>query len=232
MSIEQQIQSIRSQIAESEQRYHRQGQVKLLAVSKTKPLSAVEQAYHAGQRCFGENYVQEAVDKIQAAAESHWCQETLEWHFIGPLQSNKTRLVAENFDWVQTVDRAKIAQRLNNQRPSHQKALNVCIQVNISHEESKSGIDLDQLSALAELVSQLPNLKFRGLMTIGTRGKAREEFPLMQQAFNHLKNDYPELDTLSMGMTGDMPQAIEYGSTLVRIGTAIFGERDYTQQHH
>ncbi|CAG9296028.1 YggS family pyridoxal phosphate-dependent enzyme [Celerinatantimonas diazotrophica] len=232
MSIEQQIQSIRNQIAESEHRYHRQGQVKLLAVSKTKPLSAIEQAYHAGQRSFGENYVQEAVDKIQAAAQSSWCQQPLEWHFIGPLQSNKTRLVAEHFDWVQTVDRAKIAQRLNDQRPSHRPALNICIQVNISHEESKSGIDLNQLSTLAELISKLPNLKFRGLMTIGSKGKASEEFPLMQHAFHHLKNDYPELDTLSMGMTDDMPQAIAYGSTLVRIGTAIFGERDYSQQHH
>lgn len=228
MSIKQQIQSIYEQIAESEQRYHRQGQVKLLAVSKTKPLSAIEQAYHAGQRLFGENYVQEAVDKIKAAAQAHWCEQPLEWHFIGPLQSNKTRLVAENFDWVQTVDRAKIAQRLNDQRPLHIPALNICIQVNISHEESKSGIELGELRTLAELVSQLPNLRLRGLMTIGTRGKADDEFLQMQQAFNDLKNDYPEIDTLSMGMTADMAQAIEYGSTLVRIGTAIFGERDYS----
>lgn len=232
MNIEQNIEQIRRQISDICQQLQRTNPVTLLAVSKTKPLSAVEQAYHTGQREFGENYVQEGVDKITAAKTAAWCKEPLTWHFIGPLQSNKSRLVAENFDWVQTIDRLKIAQRLNQQRPESLPALNVCIQVNISGEATKSGITLAELDSLAETVAQLPNLKLRGLMSIGGREHPEDEFKAMKQAFDRLKQRYPQMDTLSMGMTHDMHQAIDYGSTMVRIGTAIFGERDYSKKAH
>ncbi|MFM2485819.1 YggS family pyridoxal phosphate-dependent enzyme [Celerinatantimonas yamalensis] len=227
--IDQQIKTVRQQIAAAEHTCQRTGQVTLLAVSKTKPILAIKQAYQVGQRAFGENYVQEGVDKIITCQQAQWLESPIEWHFIGPLQSNKSRLVAEHFDWVQTIDRAKIAQRLNEQRPVDKPPLNVCIQINISGEASKSGIALTEVESLAELIGTLPQLRLRGLMTIGTPGNAQQEFPLMQQIFEKLKVHYPAIDTLSMGMTADMAQAIQYGSTLVRIGSAIFGERDY---HH
>jgi len=202
-----------------------QGTVQLLAVSKTKPISAIEQAMAAGQRAFGENYVQEGVDKIQ-----HFNDASLCWHFIGPLQSNKTKLVAENFDWVHTIDRLKIANRLNDQRPSSLKPLNVCIQINISGEDNKSGISPEQLAPLAQQISQLPQLKLRGLMTIGHKSENSEliakEFSQMNQLFETLKQEFATVDTLSMGMSSDLELAIEHGSTLVRIGSAIFGQRD------
>jgi pyridoxal phosphate enzyme (YggS family) len=198
--------------------------VKLLAVTKTKPVSDIVQAYEAGHRLFGENYVQEGVDKIQQLSEL----DDIEWHFIGPLQSNKTRLVAENFDWVHSVDRLKIAQRLNDQRSAHKK-LNVCIQVNIDNEESKAGVSIEEVNLLAEQISSMPNLVLRGLMTIPKAQHdeelQRESLSAMHKEFVQLQTKYPQIDTLSMGMSNDMQLAIECGSTMVRIGSAIFGSR-------
>jgi pyridoxal phosphate enzyme (YggS family) len=204
--------------------------VQLLAVSKTKPIEAIYAAYQAGQRQFGESYVQEAIPKIQLL-QTNPDYADIEWHFIGPLQSNKTKPVAEHFDWVHSVDREKIAQRLNEQRPAHLPALNVCLQINISGEQTKSGINADEVFGLAGIISQFPRLKLRGLMTIAENTDdmniVRDNFLHMQQLFNQLKSQYPSVDTLSMGMTDDMPLAINCGSTMVRIGTAIFGSREY-----
>lgn len=206
-------------------------EVTLLAVSKTKPASAVAEAIAAGQRAFGENYVQEGVDKIRHFQDEGI--EGLEWHFIGPLQSNKSRLVAEHFDWCHTVDRLRIASRLSEQRPTHLPPLNILIQINISDEESKSGIALSELDALAEQVVALPGVRLRGLMAIPAPVSDFErQFAVAQQmavAFDALKLRYPAVDTLSLGMTEDMDAAIAAGSTMVRIGTAIFGARDYTK---
>jgi pyridoxal phosphate enzyme (YggS family) len=204
--------------------------VQLLAVSKTKPIEAIYAAYQAGQRQFGESYVQEAIPKIQLL-QTNPDYADIEWHFIGPLQSNKTKPVAEHFDWVHSVDREKIAQRLNEQRPAHLPALNVCLQINISGEQTKSGINADEVFGLAGIISQFPRLKLRGLMTIAENtddmNVVRDNFLHMQQLFNQLKSQYPSVDTLSMGMTDDMSLAISCGSTMVRIGTAIFGSREY-----
>ncbi len=198
--------------------------VGLLAVSKTKPIADIEQAIAQGQRCFGENYVQEGVEKIQ-----YFDNLELNWHFIGPLQSNKSRAVAEHFDWVHTIDRLKIANRLNSQRPTHMKPLNVCIQINISDESSKSGIAPGELMSLAQQISTMPMLTLRGIMTIGGKGndieKITNEFSQMNQLFEHLKQEFATVDTLSMGMSNDLELAIKHGSTLVRIGSAIFGQR-------
>ncbi|MDP5032887.1 MAG: YggS family pyridoxal phosphate-dependent enzyme [Paraglaciecola sp.] len=198
--------------------------VQLLAVSKTKPVSDIVQAYEAGQRLFGENYVQEGVEKVQALR----ALSDIEWHFIGPIQSNKTRLVAENFAWVHAIDRLKIAQRLNDQRSAH-KQLNVCIQVNIDDEASKSGVPIEEVKALAAAINPLPHLKLRGLMTIpkadASEVQQKHSFSAMQELFVEMHRLYPEIDTLSMGMSGDIKPAIAHGSTMVRIGTAIFGSR-------
>ncbi|QYJ79801.1 YggS family pyridoxal phosphate-dependent enzyme [Shewanella acanthi] len=203
--------------------------IRLLAVSKTKPIEDIIAAYDAGQRCFGENYVQEGVTKIEALKGSHG---DIEWHFIGPLQSNKTHLVAENFDWIHTVSREKIAKRLNEQRSSELAPLNVCIQVNISQEDSKSGIEPEELTSLAGIIRELPRLTLRGLMAIPTATDnielQRQELSHLKQLFDELKRSYPELDTLSMGMSNDLDVAVECGSTMVRIGSAIFGERNYS----
>lgn len=228
MSISQNLSHISQKIRNLEQQSERlPHSVKLLAVSKTKPVSDIEQAVSAGQRCFGENYVQEGVEKIRYFAEKGG--ESLEWHFIGPLQSNKTKLVAEHFDWMQTLDREKIAQRLNEQRPAHLAPLQVLIQINISDEASKSGIVPEEMLPLARQIAALPNLRLRGLMTIP---KAQSDFEAqkaelaqMQQLFLQLQAEFPSVDTLSMGMSDDMAAAIECGSTMVRIGTAIFGKR-------
>lgn len=207
-------------------------EVTLLAVSKTKPASAVEEAMAAGQRAFGENYVQEGVEKICFFQDKGITD--LQWHFIGPLQSNKSRLVAEHFDWCHTVDRLKIATRLSEQRPAHLPPLNVLIQVNISDEQSKSGIEPEAIDALAAEVSALPNLCLRGLMAIpAPETEYDKQFAVAQQmavAFARLKTHYPTVDTLSLGMSDDMEAAIAAGSTMVRIGTAIFGARDYTKK--
>ncbi|MFM2482489.1 YggS family pyridoxal phosphate-dependent enzyme [Celerinatantimonas sp. YJH-8] len=231
MTIEQNIKTIQRQINDAQRQANRLDPITLLAVSKTKPLSAVQEAYQCGQRQFGENYVQEGVDKIQATLDADWITDPITWHFIGPLQSNKSRLVAEHFDWVQTIDRLKIAQRLSAQRPEHCQPLNVCIQINISGESTKSGISLDDLDEMAAAISQLPRLTLRGLMAIGGQKHPELEFQQMKNAFDKLKRHYPQIDTLSMGMTHDMQLAIDYGSTMVRIGTAIFGQRDYSKTH-
>jgi pyridoxal phosphate enzyme (YggS family) len=205
-------------------------EVTLLAVSKTKPASTIAEAVAAGQRAFGENYVQEGVDKIHHFAEQG--VEGLEWHFIGPLQSNKSRLVAENFDWCHTVDRLRIASRLSEQRPSTLPPLNVLIQINISDENSKSGIALTELEQLAAEVVALPGLTLRGLMAIPAPEPDYERqlavCRKMAEACHALKDRYATVDTLSLGMTDDMEAAIAAGSTMVRIGTAIFGARDYS----
>ncbi|WP_395299566.1 YggS family pyridoxal phosphate-dependent enzyme [Enterobacter quasiroggenkampii] len=206
-------------------------EITLLAVSKTKPASAIAEAIDAGQRAFGENYVQEGVDKIRYFQEQG--KTDLQWHFIGPLQSNKSRLVAEHFDWCHTIDRLRIAARLNDQRPAEMPALNVLIQVNISDENSKSGIALSELDALAAEVAELPRLALRGLMAIPAPESSYErQFAVAQQmavAFEALKARYHTVDTLSLGMSDDMEAAIAAGSTMVRIGTAIFGARDYSK---
>ena len=201
--------------------------VQLLAVSKTWPAAGVREAAAAGQHAFGENYVQEAVDK---AAELAALQ--LDWHFIGPLQSNKTRPVAEGFAWVHSVDRLKIAERLAAQRPPQLPPLQVCVQVNVSGEASKSGCAADQAAALAHAVAALPGLCLRGLMAIPEPSDdsrlQRSRFALLRQLRDRLNAEGLELDTLSMGMSEDLEAAIMEGATIVRIGTAIFGKRDYT----
>lgn len=201
--------------------------VRLLAVSKTFDADAVQQAWRAGQREFGENYIQEGVDKIARLCELQpdgaWV-----WHCIGPVQSNKTRLVAEHFDWLHTVDRLKIAQRLNEQRPAHLPPLNVCLQVNIDGGDTKSGVAPHEALGLAQALLALPRLRLRGLMTIpdpvddmvAVHTRARVLFEDLQRALA-----LPDFDTLSMGMSGDMDAAVQAGSTMVRVGSAIFGTR-------
>jgi PLP dependent protein len=200
--------------------------VTLLAVSKTCPPQAVRAAHAAGQRAFGENYVQEALVKVDALAD---LRAALEWHLIGPLQSNKTRVVAETFDWVQSVDRLKIAERLSAQRPSGLAPLNICLQVNVDGEASKSGVAFDELPALARAVAALPGLRLRGLMSIPepAEGLAAQRLPhqRLREAFDALRADGLTLDTLSMGMSADLEAAVLEGATMVRVGTAIFGAR-------
>ena len=206
--------------------------VKLLAVSKTFPFQAVLDAMQTGQRAFGENYLQEGVDKIAAVAAAA-PDAQLEWHFIGPIQSNKTRPIAENFDWVHAVDRLKIAQRLSEQRPAGLSPLNVCLQVNISGEASKSGVAPADLPELARQVAALPNLRLRGLMAIpeAETDAAKQHLPFAQVRllYEQLQRDGLPLDTLSMGMSGDLGAAVAEGATIVRIGTAIFGKRTYKE---
>ncbi|WVD61828.1 YggS family pyridoxal phosphate-dependent enzyme [Orbus mooreae] len=231
MTIETNLQHIHYEITEICRECERDpSNIKLIAVSKTKPCFLIEQAIDAGQTIFGENYVQEGVEKIKYFA-AHRPDTHLEWHFIGPLQSNKTRLVTEHFDWVHTVDRIKIAQRLNDQRPTFLNKLNVLIQINISNELTKSGITPEQLPQLAAQMSNLPNLVLRGLMFIP---KAENEFKKQRETFLKAYDLYSELqqkiagiDTLSMGMSGDMNAAIASGSNTIRIGSAIFGAREY-----
>ena len=204
--------------------------IQLIAVSKTKPVEQIMEAINAGQLAFGENYVQEGIEKIQYF-EKNMPNNDLIWHFIGPLQSNKSKLVAEHFDWMHTIDRFKIAQRLSDQRPNHMAKLNVLIQVNISQEASKSGVKPEEVTELVKQIVALPNLNLRGLMAIpeieNDYDKQLNVFTKMQQLLHSLQKDYPFMDTLSMGMSGDMPAAISAGSTMVRIGTAIFGARQY-----
>ena len=202
--------------------------VQLLAVSKTFPFDAVLDAMETGQRAFGENYVQEGVDKVAAVAAAA-PDAQVEWHFIGPIQSNKTRPIAENFAWVHAIDRLKIAQRLSEQRPANLSPLNVCLQVNISGEASKSGVAPVDLPALARQVALLPNLRLRGLMAIPEpeTDAAKQHLPFAQVRllYEQLQRDGMALDTLSMGMSGDLAAAIAEGATIVRIGSAIFGAR-------
>ncbi len=203
----------------------KKGSVRLLAVSKTRTAAELLKVYEKDQRDFGENYLQEALDKQVALKE---CDIT--WHFIGPIQSNKTRAIAENFEWVHSVDRLKIARRLSEQRPKEMGALNICLQVNISNEASKSGVSLLELPALAKAVAELPNIQLRGLMAIPAKSSRNDEvqrapFAQLKEALEKIKEQGYAVDTLSMGMTADLEVAISEGATWVRVGRAIFGER-------
>ncbi len=228
-TIAKNIAKVRTRIREAAQACGRDPEsVGLLAVSKTKPAAAVREAHACGQRDFGENYLQEALNK-----QAELSDLALTWHFIGPIQSNKTRPIAEHFAWVHSVDRLKIAQRLSEQRPAHLPPLNICLQVNVSGEASKSGCAPEELPALALAVSQLPNLRLRGLMTIPepTRDVAQQHAACAR--LRQLRDDLNlELDVLSMGMSDDLEAAIAEGATWVRIGTALFGARDYGAPTH
>lgn len=230
--IAQHLFQVKERIAQAAERASRNlQQIRLLAVSKTKPIEAIMAAHAAGQRCFGESYAQEAATKIDTLRQQpEYCD--IEWHFIGPLQSNKSKLVAERFDWVQSVDRDKLIDRLNNQRPASMAPLNVCLQINISGESSKSGTSEQEIFRLAELVSHSERLVLRGLMAIPEHTSDETvlaaQMTRMQTLFTELARQYPSVDTLSMGMTEDLELAIAHGSTMVRVGTAIFGARDYS----
>jgi pyridoxal phosphate enzyme (YggS family) len=204
--------------------------IALLAVSKTFGAEAVLEAARAGQIAFGENYLQEALEKM-AALHADQSALLLKWHFIGPIQSNKTRPIAEHFDWVHSIEREKVARRLSDQRPAHLPPLNVCLQVNVSGEASKSGVAPEQLLPLAQAVAAMPRLALRGLMTIPEPGGSLEQqripFRQLRQLCEGLRAHGLALDTLSMGMSADLDAAIAEGATLVRIGTAIFGKRDH-----
>lgn len=202
--------------------------MRLLAVSKTHPADALREAIAAGQTAFGENYLQEALDKMDALKDV----QTIEWHFIGPVQSNKTRQIAASFSWVHSVDRLKIAQRLSEQRDSSLPPLNICLQVNINEEDSKSGCRVDELEQLVADIGELPNLSLRGLMAIPDPNQPeaalRSSFRRLANTLKNLRAGQPTagpLDTLSMGMSGDLDIAIAEGATWVRIGTALFGAR-------
>jgi len=228
-TISNNIVAIQQKIANASQAAQRVDEVQLLAVSKTKPVALIKQAFLQGLTHFGENYVQESVEKIQQIKDDNEFDRPLTWYFIGPLQSNKTRPVAEHFDWVQSVDRLKIAQRLDQQRPDHLPAINICLQVNISGESSKSGTTLSEVMALAEQVQELPRLKLRGIMAIPEKSDnpdtLKQQFKALELIYKQLQQQYSDIDTLSMGMSGDLESAIECGSTMVRIGTDIFGAR-------
>lgn len=224
------LQAAREAIAQAAKTAHRDAaEVSLLAVSKTFPAAAVREAYRAGQTAFGENYVQEALEKIHALRDL-----PLEWHFIGPMQSNKTRAIAETFAWVHSVDRLRIAERLSAQRPPHMPPLNVCLQVNVSGEATKSGVAPEAAAQLAHGVMQLPHLRLRGLMAIPSpaTGETQQRVPFaqMKALLEQLRAQGIALDTLSMGMSHDYQAAIMEGATIVRIGTAIFGARNYGEQ--
>jgi pyridoxal phosphate enzyme (YggS family) len=225
------LQAVEATIAAAAQAANRPvSSVQLLAVSKTFPMEAVLAAIAAGQRAFGENYLQEGVEKIAAVARAQ-PESAVEWHFIGPIQSNKTRPIAMNFAWVHTVERLKIAQRLSEQRPPELGPLNVCLQVNVSGEATKSGATAAELPALARQVAALPNLKLRGLMAIpeaqSDPALQRAAFAKLRQLADSLRAEGLNIDTLSMGMSGDMASAILEGATIVRVGSAIFGLRNY-----
>ena len=218
---------IRQRISDAEQRFNRDpNSVHLLAVSKTKPVNAIQEAIDAGQVFFAENYLQEAVEKIE-----HFNNTQLIWHFIGAIQSNKTRDIAQHFQWAHTIDRIKVARRLNEQRPDNLPPLNISLQINISGENSKSGIAADELMQLADDCASLTNIKIRGLMAMPAQDSdfERQRIPFIElkQLFTECQSRHPGLDTLSMGTTNDLEAAIAEGATMVRIGTAIFGARNY-----
>ncbi len=224
-SIPDNLQAVNERIAAAARAAGREpAAVALLAVSKTHAPALIEEAFGSGQRAFGENYVQEALDKMAALAHL-----AIEWHLVGPLQSNKTRAAAERFQWVHTLDREKIARRLSEQRPQAMPPLDVLVQVNVSGEASKSGVVPREAAALAKAVAALPRLRLRGLMTVpeatDDERLQRARFREVRELYESLRREGLALDTLSMGMTADMEAAIAEGSTMVRIGTAIFGER-------
>ncbi len=225
--IEQRLQQLRSRIVAASGAAGRDpAEIRLIAASKTFDAAAVREAHAAGQVDFGENYVQEAVDKMGELGDL-----PLVWHFIGPIQSNKTRAIAEHFDWVHSVDRLKIAERLSAQRPQSLPLLDICLEVNISGEASKGGVSAEDLPALTQAVAGLPRLRLRGLMAIPAPSsdplEQRAAFAAVRKLYEALQARGYALDTLSMGMSGDLEAAIAEGSTMVRVGTAIFGERVY-----
>ncbi|MGB2832741.1 MAG: YggS family pyridoxal phosphate-dependent enzyme [Methylotenera sp.] len=224
-SIDNRLQAVQTTIQAIKLHANCSQHVNVLAVSKAKPAAAVREAYLAGQTMFGENYLQEALDKQVQLTDL-----PIEWHFIGPIQSNKTQLIARHFAWVHSIDRLKIAQRLNEARPANMQPLQVCIQVNISHEESKSGVLPDELSALATAMTKLPRLQLRGLMAIpapsGDNQQQRAQFRQVRQCYDALVAEGFALDTLSMGMSDDYEMAIEQGATIIRLGSCIFGARN------
>ncbi|HNV88939.1 MAG TPA: YggS family pyridoxal phosphate-dependent enzyme [Methylotenera sp.] len=224
------LQAIQANIHQAKLAAKRDDEVKLLAVSKAQPPEKLREAYLAGQRAFGENYVQEAISKQVQLTDC-----AIEWHFIGPIQSNKTQLIAQHFDWVHSVDRLKIAARLNEARPPSLAPLNVCIQINSSEEASKSGVDTASLAILAKEISAMPRLKLRGLMAIPAPSKdltkQRAQFKIVGDAFMQLQQQGFELDTLSIGMSDDYVAAIHEGATIVRIGSTIFGARPSRQNN-
>jgi pyridoxal phosphate enzyme (YggS family) len=229
--IAEHLQAVHMQIIAAEKEAGRQtNTVTLLAVSKAQPAALLREAFAAGQRLFGENYLQEALNK-----QAELTDIAIEWHFIGPIQSNKTALIAQNFAWVHGVDRLKIAERLSAARPGHLPPLQICIQVNVSHEASKSGVLPEESSQLANAITRLPNLKLRGLMAIPAPttdvAQQRKQFKMVRELQEMLATQGLALDTLSMGMSDDFIVAIAEGATMVRLGTAIFGARDYTQQN-
>lgn len=224
-NIEQQLIRVRERINLAIENSDRaDNSVCLLAVSKTKPAASLRQAYAAGQRSFAENYLQEALSKQQELSDL-----AIEWHFIGPIQSNKTKSIAENFDWVHTLDRAKIAQRLNDQRPGDLEPLNCCIQVNIDAAVSKSGVAPNEVGELLEFCDSLPHLSVRGLMCIPNPSDSFAQqcrpFVKLGELMTDLKRRHGQLDTLSMGMSQDLEAAVTSGATIVRVGTDIFGKR-------
>jgi len=218
------LQEIQVKIHTALRSANRQDTLQLLAVSKAQTADKLREAYLSGQRLFGENYLQEAICKQEQLADLN-----IEWHFIGPIQSNKTKLIAQHFDWVHSVDRLKIAQRLSDARPSKLAPLNICIQINSSFEDTKSGADLAEVTTLATAINQLPNLKLRGLMSIPAPAsdydKQRAQFKIVSDTFNSLKRQGFIIDTLSIGMSNDYVAAIHEGATIIRIGSALFGER-------
>ncbi|MGH8763649.1 MAG: YggS family pyridoxal phosphate-dependent enzyme [Nitrosospira sp.] len=221
------LQKVRTRIKEIANKTGRQPEtITLLAASKTNPPECLREAFSAGQAIFGENYLQEALIKIAALTDL-----PIEWHFIGPIQSNKTKRIAENFAWVHSIDRKKIADRLSKDRPESLPPLQVCLQVNVSGEDSKSGASPEEVADLAAHVVALPRLKLRGVMAIPELTKAtalqRSQFRMLKEAYDQLKGAGYDLDTVSMGMSEDMDIAIEEGATMVRVGTAIFGPRRY-----
>jgi len=226
MKITNKLAQIYKNISVAEKLYHRaEGSVRLLAVSKTRPVDEIMSAINEGQRHFGENYCQEAIEKIEVID-----QPDLIWHFIGPVQSNKTRQIACHFDWVHTVNRIKIAQRLNETRPEDLAPLNICVQVNISGEDSKSGISIDMVADFINELDQFKRLKVRGLMSLPAPAsdfdEQRKPFSILNHELQTLRLSRPDLDTLSIGTTQDMEAAIAEGATIVRIGTALFGPRN------
>jgi len=225
--IKQQLIDINQKIANTATQFNREpSDIQLLAVSKTQPPSRILDAYHAGQQSFGENYLQEARDKQEVLKDLD-----INWHFIGPIQSNKTREIAEHFSWVHSVDRLKVAKRISKQRPEHLPPLNICLQVNIDNEPSKSGVSIGELPALTQSINLLPQLRLRGLMAIPAKRSNHDEqravFIQVAELLQQLKLTNPclDMDTLSMGMSDDMEAAIAAGATIVRVGSSIFGPR-------
>ena len=227
MPIQTGLESVRFTILQATSEYGKPADsVQLLAVSKTRTTDEIMTAFKCGQRCFGESYLQEAVNKIDQLNN-----DEIEWHFIGRVQSNKTRLIAEKFDWVHSIDKLKQAQRLNDQRPEPLPPLNICLQINIDNEESKGGVKPDDAAGLIQQISQLPRLHLRGLMTLPSPTNniddQRKPFRRLRELRDQLATKQLPLETLSMGMSDDIQAAIAEGSTMVRVGTAIFGPRNY-----